>query len=76
MAGKITLELGATRVSLTPHYFPDVGPRVIVEMSDPWANLSPELLRLYADAQKLAACEAEALERRALRKRSCLTRAA
>ena len=63
-------------MTFVPHYLPGVGPRVFVEISEPLLNLTPELLRLYADAAKIAACEAEALEHRALRKKSCLPRAA
>ena len=74
--GKTTLMLGTTSVTFVPHYLPGVGPRVFVDLSESILNLTPEQLRLFADAAKLASCEAEALERRALRKKSCLHRAA
>ena len=68
--------LGTASVTFVPHYLPRVGPRVFVDLSEPILNLTPEQLRLFADAAKLASCEAEALEHRARRKKACLLRAA
>lgn len=53
-------------VTFTPHYLPGVGPRVIVNDSCPGPrNLAPADARLYATHYKIAADEAESMERRA-----------
>jgi hypothetical protein len=52
-------------VVFTPHYLPNVGPRVLVIDSCPGPrNLSPEDARLYASHYKMAADEAEAIAKR------------
>ncbi len=68
--------LGTATVTFVPHYLPGVGPRVFVDLSEPLLNLTPEQLRLFADAAKLASCEAEAIEHRTLRKKLSLYQAA
>lgn len=63
--------IGGHPVLFTPHYLPGVGARVMVSDSCKGiSNLSPDDARLYAAHLKIAADEAEVMERRELRKRA------
>jgi hypothetical protein len=66
------ISLGNTDVRLTPHYLPGIGTRVLVTLDSPMmhaaTNLSADQARALADYLKIAACKAEAMQSRALRK--------
>ncbi len=64
----ITIELGTTSVTLTPHNFPGIGPRIIIEFRerdiDHRFNVTPDQLRHLCQHGTLAATEAEAMAER------------
>lgn len=63
--------IGNYPVTFTPHYLPGIGPRVLVQDTCPGPrNLSPDDARLYAAHYKIAADQAEGMERRALRRKT------
>jgi hypothetical protein len=73
-AGAPALEphrIGSVQVTLTPHHIENIGPRVIVGLREGFAyyplNITADEARLLASYLRIAACEAESLERRAKR---------
>lgn len=74
------VQLGSVQATLGPHHLAGVGALVFLVLDEPGThclfNLTAERARLLADALKIAACQAEAIARRAERRKPCLNRAA
>ena len=64
--------LGQATVTLVPHHIEGIGPRLFLVIEESGVryplNLAPAEARELADYLKIAACQAEALERRAHQK--------
>jgi len=56
--------VGNLSVTLTPHYIGGVGARVMVIVDKPISSLSAEDIQQLATKLKIAACEAESLEKK------------
>lgn len=70
MSERAAVRIGHHFVQFTPHYVPGVGPRVIVvDYCLGPRNLTTDDAHLYAAHIKIAADEAEAMARRALKQR-------
>lgn len=63
------VRLGNTKEEIVPHHVPGVGARVFIVRDTATGrsveNVSPDTLRAYADQLKIAACQAESMERTA-----------
>jgi hypothetical protein len=68
-----SLELGNRSVDFVPHHVEGIGPHLFLIIHDlkpdEPINLTPDSARRFADMLKIAACEAEALEKKAARRK-------
>jgi hypothetical protein len=71
------LQLDSVRVLFKPHHLDAIGPRVFVVIDEPHIhtgmNLTADHARRLAERLIIAACQAEALERNAERRKKQLT---
>lgn len=62
------VRIGARSLTFVPHHIPGIGPRVFLVIDEPDIheafNIAASDARLLADRLKIAACEAEAMQRR------------
>lgn len=68
------LTLGSCSVDFVPHHIEGIGPRVFVIISDSPINLTADDARRLAEQLKIAACQAEALQKKAARRKTASCR--